>query len=88
MNYFEYFSYVILENLRYFLYPFSPEFPIYFGSKFRYPEYVKQGYFSGGAGYVLSREALKRFVEQALQGSKNCTTAFDTEDLEMGNFRY
>ncbi|XP_039443569.1 glycoprotein-N-acetylgalactosamine 3-beta-galactosyltransferase 1-like isoform X2 [Culex pipiens pallens] len=77
-------TYVILENLRYFLYPFSPEFPIYFGSKFRYPEYVKQGYFSGGAGYVLSREALKRFVEQALQGSKNCTTAFDTEDLEMG----
>lgn len=77
-------TYVILENLRYFLYPFAPEFPIYFGSKFRYPEYVKQGYFSGGAGYVLSREALKRFVEQALQGSNNCTTSFDTEDLEMG----
>ncbi|XP_055620901.1 glycoprotein-N-acetylgalactosamine 3-beta-galactosyltransferase 1-like isoform X2 [Toxorhynchites rutilus septentrionalis] len=77
-------TYVIVENLRYFLYPYSPEFPIYFGSKFRYPEYVSQGYFSGGAGYVLSREALKRFIEQALDDSAHCSTAYETEDLEMG----
>ncbi|XP_055592300.1 glycoprotein-N-acetylgalactosamine 3-beta-galactosyltransferase 1-like [Uranotaenia lowii] len=77
-------TYVIVENLRYFLYPYSPDFPIFFGSKFRYPEYVKQGYFSGGAGYVLSREALKRFVEQALLDQDHCSTAYDTEDLEMG----
>ncbi|XP_065092560.1 glycoprotein-N-acetylgalactosamine 3-beta-galactosyltransferase 1-like [Ochlerotatus camptorhynchus] len=77
-------TYVIMENLRYFLYPYSPGFPIFFGSKFRYPEYVNQGYFSGGAGYVLSREALKRFVEQALNNTETCSTAYDTEDLEMG----
>ncbi|XP_058835583.1 glycoprotein-N-acetylgalactosamine 3-beta-galactosyltransferase 1-like [Topomyia yanbarensis] len=77
-------TYVIMENLRYFLYAYSPHFPIYFGSKFRYPQYVKQGYFSGGAGYVLSREALKRFVEQSLQDPEHCPSTLDTEDLEMG----
>ncbi|XP_062559462.1 glycoprotein-N-acetylgalactosamine 3-beta-galactosyltransferase 1-like isoform X2 [Armigeres subalbatus] len=77
-------TYVIMENLRFFLYPYSPQYPIFFGSKFRYPEYVRQGYFSGGAGYVLSREALKRFVEQALNNTETCSVAYDTEDLEMG----
>uniref|UniRef100_A0A182PXV8 Glycoprotein-N-acetylgalactosamine 3-beta-galactosyltransferase 1 n=1 Tax=Anopheles epiroticus TaxID=199890 RepID=A0A182PXV8_9DIPT len=77
-------TYVVVENLRYFLYPYSPQLPIYFGSKFRYPEYVKQGYFSGGAGYVLSREAVRRFYEQALGDEQHCSAAYDTEDLEMG----
>ena len=33
---------------------------MYFGCKFK--PYVKQGYMSGGAGYALSKEALKRFA--------------------------
>ena len=52
-------TYVILENLRYLLSEYSPNDPIYFGYPFKV--LVRQGYFSGGAGYVLSREALKRF---------------------------
>lgn len=55
------FSYVILENLRYMLMPYKPSDPIYFGCRFK--PYVKQGYMSGGAGYVLSKEAVRRFVE-------------------------
>lgn len=35
--------------------------PYYFGCRFK--PYVKQGYMSGGAGYVLSKEAVKRFVQ-------------------------
>ena len=54
-------SYLIMENLRYFLKDYNSSDPVYFGR--RYKTFVKQGYMSGGAGYVLSKEALRRFVE-------------------------
>ncbi|KAM8715037.1 hypothetical protein ACLKA7_002137 [Drosophila subpalustris] len=60
-------TYTVVENMRYMLYPYSPETPVYFGCKFK--PYVKQRYMSGGAGYVLSREAVRRLVVN----SKLCT---------------
>ena len=41
-------SYVVLENLRYMLSTYNSSEPIAFGHKFK--PFVKQGYFSGGAG--------------------------------------
>lgn len=79
-------TYVIVENLRYMLEPYKPSQPIYFGCKFK--PYVRQGYMSGGAGYVLSREALDRFVNRALQDKEGllCKTKdhSGSEDVEMG----
>lgn len=79
-------TYVVVENLRYMLEPYQPSQPIYFGCKFK--PYVKQGYMSGGAGYVLSREALNRFVERALKDKTGleCKTKENTgaEDVEIG----
>ncbi|XP_072109512.1 glycoprotein-N-acetylgalactosamine 3-beta-galactosyltransferase 1-like isoform X2 [Mobula birostris] len=73
-------TYVIVENLRWLLSKYSPDQPIFFGRKFK--PFVKQGYMSGGAGYVLSKEAVKRFVDGFKTGK--CTHFTSTEDLAMG----
>lgn len=79
-------TFVVLENLRYFLSSYNSSEPIYFGCKFK--PYVKQGYMSGGAGYVLSKEALKRFVEKGIAPSHpaRCLDKSDggAEDVDMG----
>lgn len=76
-------TYVFMENLRHFLYAYSPEMPIYFGCKLK--PYVDQGYMSGSA-YVLSHEAVKRFNEGALSDDYNkCWNGTEgNEDVEMG----
>ncbi|XP_019942230.1 glycoprotein-N-acetylgalactosamine 3-beta-galactosyltransferase 1-B [Paralichthys olivaceus] len=73
-------TYVIVDNLRWVLANHTPDEPIYFGRRFK--PYAKQGYMSGGAGYVLSREALRRFVEGFK--TKQCTHTTSVEDLAMG----
>ncbi|CAH1996360.1 unnamed protein product [Acanthoscelides obtectus] len=77
-------TYVIVENLRYMLMPYNSSDPIYFGCRFK--PYVNQGYMSGGAGYVLSREAVKRFVEISLRNATGCRIHenYGPEDLEIG----
>nr|XP_055068928.1 glycoprotein-N-acetylgalactosamine 3-beta-galactosyltransferase 1-B [Misgurnus anguillicaudatus] len=73
-------TYVIVDNLRWILANYSPEDPIYFGRRFK--PYLKQGYMSGGAGYVLSKEALRRFVEGFR--TKVCVHTSSVEDLALG----
>lgn len=76
-------TYVIVENLRYMLQPYKSSEPIYFGCRFK--PHVKQGYMSGGAGYVLSKAAVKRFAEVALSNSTLCNSSNNgTEDAELG----
>ncbi|KAL0165573.1 hypothetical protein M9458_037417, partial [Cirrhinus mrigala] len=53
-------TFVVVENLRYGLSKHNTEKPLYFGRRFM--PFVAQGYMSGGAGYVLSKEALRRDV--------------------------
>jgi glycoprotein-N-acetylgalactosamine 3-beta-galactosyltransferase len=49
---------------------------------------VKTAYMNGATGYVLSREALKRFVERALYNENECLQDdFGPQDLELGEFQ-
>ncbi|VDK18097.1 unnamed protein product [Anisakis simplex] len=76
-------TFVIMENLRFMLLAYSADDPIYFGCKFK--AFLSQGYMSGGAGYVLSREAVKRFVEDALPDPRKCKAKnTGAEDVELG----
>lgn len=78
-------TYVIVENMRKLVSLYDPEKPIYFGRKFK--PYVKQGYMSGGAGYVLSRKAVELLVEKGFKDTKLCKSATHVggaEDVEIG----
>jgi glycoprotein-N-acetylgalactosamine 3-beta-galactosyltransferase len=75
--------YAVVENLRFMLHAYSPDMPLYFGCKFR--PFVAQGYMSGGAGYAISREALRRFAERGIHDNHTCESSdVGAEDLEMG----
>ncbi|KAK4309907.1 hypothetical protein Pmani_018488 [Petrolisthes manimaculis] len=76
-------TFTIMENMRYMLSAYDASYPIYFGSRFK--KFTKQGYMSGGGGYVLSREAVKKFVEEALTDETKCKKSpHGAEDAEMG----
>ncbi|XP_070179067.1 uncharacterized protein [Littorina saxatilis] len=82
-------TYVIVENLRYFLSGENSSEPVYFGHHFHMPfqtwtrEKFQLHYHSGGAGYVISKEALKRFGEKG-KGSKQCGQYIVAEDIGFG----
>lgn len=78
-------TYAFMDNMRYMLSEYSPDDPIYFGHKFKTHSH-RYGYFSGGSGYVMSREALKRFTQQAMKNSSLCKTDnTGAEDWQMGS---
>ncbi|EEB13783.1 core 1 UDP-galactose:N-acetylgalactosamine-alpha-r beta 1,3- galactosyltransferase, putative [Pediculus humanus corporis] len=75
-------TYVIVENLRLVLSQHNSSEKLYMGCRFK--PYTKNGYMSGGAGYVLSKEAVKAFVEEALPSSKCRQDGEGAEDVEIG----
>ncbi len=78
-------TYVILENLRYFLAGYNSSQPIYFGRKFK--PLVPQGYMSGGAGYVISKAGVKNLIEIAFKDPLLCKSTETTggaEDVLIG----
>uniref|UniRef100_A0A0B7AYV3 Glycoprotein-N-acetylgalactosamine 3-beta-galactosyltransferase 1 n=2 Tax=Arion vulgaris TaxID=1028688 RepID=A0A0B7AYV3_9EUPU len=74
-------TYVIAENLRYFLSDKDTHSPTYYGHLFK--RNVPQGYYSGGSGYVISKEALYRFGTRAIN-TTICREDGGDEDVEFG----
>ena len=58
-------TFVVVENLRYLLEQYNASQPVYLGHLFKV--LVKGGYMSGGASYVLSREAPRILNEEGFQ---------------------
>lgn len=73
-------TYIIVDNLRVLLSYFHANDPVYLGQNFKY--FTKQGYHSGGAGYVMSKEALDRFISGVENGT--CVNDGNDEDVDVG----
>ncbi|KER34162.1 hypothetical protein T265_00032 [Opisthorchis viverrini] len=75
-------TYVVLENFLLVLEQYSPDDPFLMG--FWYPSNTQGGYFSGGAGYVVSRAALRKLVEEAIDKHRYCPSFDeDKEDVKI-----
>jgi glycoprotein-N-acetylgalactosamine 3-beta-galactosyltransferase len=80
-------TYVIMENLRHFLSDKDPESPVLFGQLYSHVWTRKQSskpYVSGGAGYVLSKEALRRFGAKG-KDVRTCKTRGGVEDYSFSS---
>ncbi|CAJ0564279.1 unnamed protein product, partial [Mesorhabditis spiculigera] len=63
-------TYVVVENLREYLSHLDPNEPHFAG--FRMKPSLENGYNSGGAGYVLSREAMRQFDGLLYRNTTTC----------------
>lgn len=72
-------SFIILENLRYFVSKYNSSQPHYFGRHF----VPFGGYNSGGAGYVFSKATLKSF-NRIIKDPSKCKLKSFAEDAEVG----
>ncbi|KAI0236823.1 Glycoprotein-N-acetylgalactosamine 3-beta-galactosyltransferase 1 [Lamellibrachia satsuma] len=72
-------TYVIMENLRHLLEPHNPLEALSFGHHLLGS--TKKGFFSGGAGYVISREALNRLAHRP---DGRCRDDGPGEDVMIG----
>ena len=64
-------TYVIMNNLRRFLFNKNASEPIFYG-RLMSNGFSKEGYLQGGAGYAFGKGALKRLVEVGFQKGKRC----------------
>ncbi|XP_050396013.1 glycoprotein-N-acetylgalactosamine 3-beta-galactosyltransferase 1 isoform X2 [Patella vulgata] len=76
-------TYIVMENLKFLLSHYSSNAPVYVGHLFK--KYSNYGYMSGGAGYVLSRRALRKLVKHGYRSSGKCRNDGNDEDVDIGH---
>ncbi|VDK82212.1 unnamed protein product, partial [Cylicostephanus goldi] len=75
-------TYVIVEHLKEYLSTLDPNKPYYLGYVLK--PYLEHGYNAGGAGYVLSKAALKIFNDLLYNNEEYCPDNI-YEDVGIGN---
>ena len=73
-------SFIFVDNLKTFLADKRPNEPITYG--YNFVAFVQDGYHSGGAGYVISNEAMKRVGKQLNENKEFCKVS-GAEDVDM-----
>ena len=73
-------TFIFVDNLKKFLKTKNSTNPVTYGYDFK--NLVERGYHSGGAGYVLSNEALKRFHSKLSENYKYCRSS-GAEDVQI-----
>ncbi|CAF4486110.1 unnamed protein product [Rotaria socialis] len=76
-------TFLFVDHLKIFLRKQSTSEPVTFGYNFKVV--VEKGYHSGGASYVLSREALRRFYQAHQDPALNCRKDGGSEDVEIAH---
>jgi len=74
--------YIVWENLLYILGEYRERSEVYLGRLIR--NYIPQGYTSGGAGYVISKTAVRRVVDEGPRFPADCAKDGGLEDYEIG----
>ncbi|XP_041371728.1 glycoprotein-N-acetylgalactosamine 3-beta-galactosyltransferase 1-like isoform X2 [Gigantopelta aegis] len=75
-------TFVVMENLRFLLSHIKADDSSYLG--FYVQQFVRQGYMVGGAGYVVSRGALRMLGRKGLRDSSICKQDGWREDVDFG----
>lgn len=73
-------TFIFVDNLRKFLSDKDSRYPISYG--YNYLKFIDEGYHSGGAGYVMSNEALVRLGRQ-LHANRTFCPSNGIEDVEI-----
>jgi glycoprotein-N-acetylgalactosamine 3-beta-galactosyltransferase len=73
-------TFIFVDNLRSFLSNKNSSKPVTYGYDFKM--FVEKGYHSGGAGYVLSNEAVRRIGSKLASDYKFCPNS-GTEDVDI-----
>lgn len=71
-----------MENLRYFLVKYEFRVLVYIGYQFRVR--IKQGYLSGGVGYVINRIVFEMINVEGFDVLGRCDVFGKDEDFDIG----
>ena len=74
------------ENLLHVLGEYRADSPVYLGQLIR--QRLPHGYTSGGAGYLLSKPAVRTIVDEASQFPADCPRDGAIEDYDIGRYTY